>query len=243
MVGVVRRLTAVMRPALLAASLVLLCCLPRPDALGHARCASAQVEIDPPGVSERDLICDAAATTESLLAQCGIVPKRTYRIRVQQGLTNAEGCKIFGNYRLSLGLASILPMADCAALAAAVHPDGHTSALRKIPVPVLYRSLVVHELTHAIVHQNMTAAPTLAAHEYISGVMQIASLPEEVRQTYLQSFDRAGEHTAEMLGELALSMDPTRFGAAAYLHFMKQGHGCAFVRRLLHEDGVLPGAP
>lgn len=225
----------------IAAAVAILSCAWAAAATSAASCGLAKVEIEPPDAPEQAVICEAAAVAEASLAHCGVMPKRAYRIRVQSGLTNASGCLIFGNFRPRLGIASIVPIGECAGIVAALPPDDPISALAQIPTRVLYRSLAAHELAHAIVLQNLTATPSLPVYEYISGVVQIASLPDDVRQRYLSSFDHTGEYTTEMFNDLTLAMDPARFGVAAYFHFHKAWNGCPFLKRLLTEDAVLPG--
>ena len=58
---------------------------------------------------------------------------------------------------------------------------------------VLYRSVITHEVGHAIAACNFSVAPpTLQAQEYIAYVTMFATMPEKHRQRVLQQIPGAG---------------------------------------------------
>ena len=176
------------------------------------------------------------------MAACGVSPRKRYRVSVDPTLCNSLGRPIFGRFDPGWSVAAVQPMHGCTRLVESIPPDDSMNALRRLRPGDLYRSLVVHEIAHAITHQAFEVEPTRPAYEYISAVAQIESLPDSARTAYLDAF--AGiEFTTGMFNDLTLAMDPALFGAAAYRHFHRSDHGCGFMRSLLRESRVLPHLP
>jgi hypothetical protein len=84
-------------------------------------------------------------------------------------------------------------------------------------------------------HQNLQRR--LASHaeaEYPAYALQIESLPPDVRDRFLQSFDQAAAKADTFLfNDVVLSADPFFFAASAYSHFKALGNGCGHFRALL----------
>ncbi len=104
----------------------------------------------------------------------------------------------------------------------------------------LWRSYVVHELTHAAVHASCgQVCPDRAAHEYIAAVAQIASLPEHLRTEILGSYSKLdGFFNKAEISEIYYALNPSQFMVKSYLNFIKPGNGHRFVRSLLLEPAT-----
>jgi hypothetical protein len=106
-----------------------------------------------------------------------------------------------------------------------------------LPQRDFYRSLVVHEVVHGILHQNLKRpATTHAAYEYPAYALQIESLAPDIRDTFLQSFDQAAIAANSIFNDPVLLFDPYFFAARAYRHFKASADGCADLRRLLEGE-------
>lgn len=222
--------------------LQVLCLFPSHRAMAKGPCPGTAAVLADPKVTEASVLCEAAGIAEDFLRACAVHPRRAYGIRVDAALCGSHGRPVFGQYRPNHDEAVLLPAAGCAALVGGVGSSEAISALKMLPPHDVYRSFVVHEVTHAIVHQNLAVKPTRPLYEYISMVAQLQSLPETSRSIYLSSF---GEVRAEQafFNELVLAMEPALFGVAAYRHFLQPENGCGFVRRLLSEERVLIELP
>ena len=107
----------------------------------------------------------------------------------------------------------------------------------EIPRHDFYRSLIVHEVVHGILHQNLARpAGSHAAYEYPAYALQIESLAPDVRDKFLRSFDQnAIKDVSTPFSDPVLFFDPYFFAARAYEHF-KSGNGCAHLQLLLKGD-------
>ena len=115
----------------------------------------------------------------------------------------------------------------------------------KLPLRDFYRSLIVHEVVHGVMHQNLKRpAATHAAYEYPAYALQIASLAPQVRDTFLLSFDQnAIKSTSTIFSDAVLFFDPYFFAANAYEHFKASQNGCARFTALLEGEAAFIAPP
>jgi len=99
----------------------------------------------------------------------------------------------------------------------------------------LWRSYVVHELTHAAIHASCgQVCPDRAAHEYIAAVAQISSMPAHLRREILGSYRKLeGFSNKAEISEIYYALNPCQFMVKSYLHYIKPGNGHRFIRSLL----------
>lgn len=98
----------------------------------------------------------------------------------------------------------------------------------------LYRSLVAHEVAHAVAACNFRMPkPTIQANEYIAYVTMFATMEPGLRERVMsQSPGEGYEGDWQMTATIYL-LDPTRFGVQAYRHFLKPGNGRDYLRAIL----------
>jgi Family of unknown function (DUF6639) len=107
----------------------------------------------------------------------------------------------------------------------------------KLPQRDFYRSLIVHEVIHGVMHQNMKRpAASHAAYEYPAYALQIESLAPNVREQFLQSFEQDAIRADAIFNDSILLLDPFFFAAQAYRHFKAAGDGCAHLNALLEGE-------
>jgi hypothetical protein len=114
-----------------------------------------------------------------------------------------------------------------------------------LPQRDFYLSLIVHEVVHAVFHQNLKReAWTQAAYEYPAYALQIAALPPPVREQFLKSIPHRAEAKALVFNDTILAFDPFYFAAQAYEHFSTAADGCSHLRALLEgEVHFIPTLP
>lgn len=205
-----------------------------------AVCPGTHAEIMNAAGAETDRLCEAARATEAFFTDCGLAPKRHYGVRLVGDVRNAIGGCIFGQFRNDPDVASILTPSASETLVATIPSDEPLSIYKRLPPADLHRSLVIHEIAHAVAHQSFAVAPCHAAHEYIASVAQISALPEATRRTFLAAFEGQDSFADSMFNDLVQAMNPARFTAAAYRHFQRPENGCAFMRRLLTDHTTIP---
>jgi hypothetical protein len=230
------------RPALIGALVLLL--TGSPAFSQNGACPGTSAIAGSLAGTERQEVCDAAFRAEQRLARCGIKPRRPYFVELVPDVRNAVGNCIFGQFRAGeKDVAKVASPSATAALVAAIADDDPQSVLKRIPAAEFHNSLLVHEITHAIVHQNLSVPPCHAGHEYIAAVIQLDTMSDRSRRIYLDVFAGNSDYTTEMFNDIVLAMDPSRYAAAAYRHFQKPENGCPFLRRLLTTVDALPRLP
>ncbi len=196
------------------------------------RCAEVPVLVAAMSANDRRLACSAAKHALDLLGGCGILPRRALRIQIISDLRHPIGLSTLGFFDAKHERALITAYENVSPLV-----TGTPYAL--LPQPDLYRSLIVHEVVHAVMHQNLERkTPSHAAHEYPAYVLQIASLPASVRDRFLQTVDNSPDGTDFLFSDSILFMDPFVFAARAYRHFSTSPRGCGHLVAVLQGEAV-----
>lgn len=100
----------------------------------------------------------------------------------------------------------------------------------------LHASLFAHETAHAVIdHITKGDNPSVAAHEYIAFVVQIATLPQAFREQVLQNSPSEPYHDLAEVSDIYLAMAPNDFATKAYLHFRTTENKNALLFRLVHD--------
>ena len=199
------------------------------NAAAVSRCPAIPVSVVAGSPEEGDVACSAARTALELLGRCRIHPRKPFDVHIVDEVRHPQNGAIFGLYD---------PFQQRAVVA-------RPSTLRrwsKVPhtpssAVDFYRSLIVHEVVHAVMHQNLNRrASTHAAYEYPAYALQIELLPPEVRNGFLQSFDQQAVRAASLFNDAVLLFDPFFFAARAYHHFKDATDGCAHISALLDGE-------
>lgn len=104
------------------------------------------------------------------------------------------------------------------------------------PPDVLLRTLLFHEITHALIEQNSLGREVPPVdHEYISASIELAHMEPSWRQTILDyaNLDVPAEGRINIW---TYRMDPRRFAANAWLHFQLPQNGCDLVGQILARE-------
>ena len=115
-------------------------------------CMETGVTVIATSAEERHLACDAAAQALQLLARCNISPRRPLRIELSNEVRRPFGGMVFGLFDPKQEKVLITEFANVAFLASAT-PFGD------LPPREFYKSLIVHEVTHGVMHQNYKRPP------------------------------------------------------------------------------------
>src|SRR5262245_8638079 len=136
------------------------------------RCPGAAVDVTAASSDQRHLTCSAATHALELLGRCGISLRRPLRVQIMSEVRHPlSKDPIFGFFDTKHERVLVTEEANVAALVKG-------TPYAELPERAFYRSLIVHEVVHGIMHQNQTRQPTShAALEYPAYALQIASLP------------------------------------------------------------------
>ena len=128
---------------------------------------------------ERHLVCSAAADALNLLGRCRITPRWTLHVEIMREVRHPLG-------RIVLGLLDTRRQRVLVTQEANIDSLIEQTPYAALPRRDFYRSLIVHEVVHGVMDQNLKrAASSHAAYEYPAYALQIESLAPEVRDMFL----------------------------------------------------------
>jgi hypothetical protein len=202
------------------------------------RCPGVPVEVTAGSSEECRLACAAASDALQLLGRCGISLRRPLNVHIMNEVRHPFGGAIFGLFDTKHERVLVTREENIPSLV-------KDTPYAELPQHDFYKSLVVHEVVHGIMHQNLKRQPTShAAYEYPAYALQIASLPSDVRNKFLQSVPNRARPGELVFNDTILFFDPFFFAAHAYEHFKASANRCAHLRALLEgEVAFIPALP
>jgi hypothetical protein len=182
--------------------------------------------------NERLLACEAAAQALQLLARCAISPRRPLRIELANEVRRPLGGPIFGLFDAREEKVLVTQHENVASLLSG-------TPFSQLPQREFYKSLIVHEVVHAVMHQNYKMRPgSHAAYEYPAYALQIESLPSDVRDKFLETLNVGADASEFAFNDSILAFDPYFFAARAYQHFMASANGCVHLHALIDGEAA-----
>jgi hypothetical protein len=220
----------------IALSLCLVLTLPQCLSLAAetSSCPGTTAVINATHQDDEEIACEAVHMTLKLLTRYELETPPRLDIEVVNRFQDIHASQRFGQFDPFAG--KILVMSSRADRLAS---NGWKPFGLAITRP-LYRSLIVHELAHAVADWNFKIAePGILAHEYLAYVFQIASMPPTLQQIIFEQIDvPAFQHTSE-INEIYYGLNPDYFGVKSYRHFLQTKDKIALIRRLLAGE-LLP---
>jgi hypothetical protein len=185
---------------------------------------------------ERQLIRDGATVARAFFRSHGVDVQETIRVDARKP-DDSDRLPHIGAYSLQNKTIAILTLEQ-----ALRQNRDHT--LFGLPLDEgLYRSVVVHEMAHAIAEQNFAIAdPSLVAQEYLAYVAQLATLESGLREKILRGFELSPYEGIDEMSSVYYQMAPACFGVKAYLHFATLQDPGVFIRGLL-SGSIAPANP
>ena len=148
---------------------------------GLEQCTGVAVDVTASSSEERLLACAAAGEALELLGRCKIYARKRVSVHILSELNHPQGGQTFGVFDPFRQRAVVTRFSNIPALVEA-------TPYASLPHADFYRSLIVHEVVHAVMHQNLIRPMTSrSAHEYPAYALQIESLPLSAREKFLQS--------------------------------------------------------
>ena len=192
------------------------------------RCPQATVDVTASSVDQRRLACSAAADALVLLARCSITVQKPLQVHIVSEVRHPFSGPIFGLFDPKNEKVLVTQFENIPILVSGTNYED-------LPLPDFFRSLIVHEVVHGVMHQNLRRpAASHAAYEYPAYALQIETLPPKIRDKFLQSFDQAAiKGDSTLFSDAVLFFDPYFFAARAYHHFKASANGCAHLTGLL----------
>jgi hypothetical protein len=200
------------------------------NAPAEEMCSGTTVNVAAASAKEHRLSCSAAAEGLRLLSRCGIALQRPLQIEVVKELRHPIGGPISALFDAKQERILLTRYND-------IHQLVLGTPYQGLPRPEYYKSLIVHEVVHAVMHQNLRYRPTShAAHEYAAYTLQIESLSPPLREQFLRSANATAAPGDFLLNDFILFSAPALFAARAYKHFKASPDGCAHLNALLRGE-------
>lgn len=195
------------------------------------RCSEALVDVTALSSEELHLACSAANDALKLLGRCGISLRRPLHVQIMSEVRHPFSGPIFGMFDPKQERVLVTQQAHIPYLI-------KDTPYARLPLRDFYRSLIVHEVVHGVMHQNLKRPATShAAYEYPAYALQIESLPPQVRDTFLRFFDQtAFKGSSTIFSDAVLFFNPYFFAASAYHHFKASPDPCAHLTALLEGE-------
>ena len=216
---------------------VLLLTVPGTNLSAKEQCAGAPVEVTAPSSDERRFACSAASDALGLLARCGISVRRPLRVEIRSEVRHPFSGSILGLFDIKQDKVLVTQEVNVPSLV-------NDTPYAKLPQRDFYRSVIVHEVIHGVMHQNLKRpAASNAVYEYPAYALQIESLAPSVREQFLQSFEQGAVRADILFNDSVLMFDPFFFAAQAYRHFKGALDGCTLLHGILGGDAafIAPG--
>jgi hypothetical protein len=194
------------------------------------------VIVTSPSEEESNIACSAAKDAVQLLGACDIVPRDALQLQIANELRHPFSKEpVFGLFDIRQQRVVVVTKAGIASLI-------EDTPYSELPVLDFYRSLIVHEIVHGIMHQNLKRpAASQAAYEYPAYALQLVSLPANARTMLLRAVPNRAGPGKSLFNDAILSFDPYFFAVHAYEHFTSTFDKCHLLHLLL--EGELPFAP
>jgi hypothetical protein len=195
-------------------------------------CTGSSVVVEAEDPADREAGCRGAEAAAAFLAASGVDTQVPVRITFVESLPPSAGAlPAVGCYVRSEDRVYLLSFARCQ------HKKLEHDVVIDRPVHV---GLVTHEVAHAIVRSDQRGATLgLVAHEYIAYVTMYATMPPDRRSQVLAQIPGDGFESELHINSFIYAVDPVRFGAQAYRHYLKPGVGRAFLASVLNGQVVL----
>ena len=106
--------------------------------------------------------------------------------------------------------------------------------------PLLFESLLVHELTHAYLHRSVGGRRIpRSTHEFVAFAIQLDRLPPKERDKVFRRAVESGQLVTQDLNGAILKFFPARFAAMSWLRFVRPDGGATIIQRILGGDDSL----
>lgn len=203
--------------------------MPRPVA--EVRCDTRNVVVRTRDLADVGVSCEGAGAAIAFLAAQGLNVEGLITIDLVETLPEVVESSAVGCYLDAEKRAVILAYSEL----------NRRETWFRLPIDrSLYRSLVAHEVAHSIAACNFRVArPVIAAHEYIAYVTTFATMAPTQRELVLAQYPGDGFDDEVEMSTTIYLLDPARFGAEAYRHFLKPANGPKFLYAILAGKALL----
>lgn len=196
-----------------------------PEAVTELACDGANVHVRAADLEDARAACEAALGALAFLARHGLAIDLLVELDVQPRLPPGLHPSAVGSYNRRSHRVTVLSFAALAA----------RGTWFGVPIDrELHRSVVVHEVAHAVLGgQPGAAALAPLAHEYMAYVAMFGTMDPPLRERVLAHHPGTGFDNDAQINSQMYALDPTHFGVSAWKHFQRLADGRAYFQRIL----------
>ena len=201
------------------------------DRPSNRDCANAAVSVKAESSADYAEICRGAEDAIAVFGRLALQPTYPLVVEIVASLPEAVSETAVGCYLENEQRILVLAFSEFA----------RNKTWFNVPVDrSMYRSLVTHEVAHAVAACNMPMPkPTIHAKEYLAYVAMFAAMEQGLRERVLNAnpgtaFDRESKINATIY-----LCDPMRFAVRAYRHYLKAEHGDEFLHMVLSGKALV----
>lgn len=197
----------------------------------HIRCRGANVVVHSPDEADALTACDGAADAIIFLTSQGLDAGAEIEMNIVQKLPEGCGHSAAGCYLESKRWVLVLLYSEF----------NKQKTWFNLPIGrTLYRGLVSHEIAHDVAACNFKVAnPSIQAKEYIANVTMFSTMAPRLREQVLKQFPGEGFEGDWQMSTTIYMLDPMRFGAQAYRHFLKLANGREYLHAILSGKALI----
>lgn len=196
------------------------------SARGEAtRCPHANMVIHSADREENNAACETANNALDFLAAQGLDTTASVEIHLSTALPPPCSENSFGCYDHPKRRINMLVMSECLM----------RREWAEVPVSrALCHSFLAHEVGHAVAAANfLIPAPSVMAQEYLAYVTMFSTIPQRDREQLLSRLPGQGFDSTTQMSLIYYLLNPSRFGAEVYRHFLKLVDGRVFFKEIL----------
>lgn len=215
-----------------AAALLPGCAMHAPVEAAATRCEGVAADVSATGARDSPVqaICAGVRDAIGFLAPLGLTLPPRVTVEAVDAMPAGLGRGVVGCFERASGRVEVLRYE-------AFLQSGRWLGVE--PDLAAYRSVVAHEVTHAILHCHLPDDEALprVAHEYVAYVVMLATMDAALRELVLLAYPGEGFDDVSQVNLLSYVFDPVAFGVEAYRHWRRQADGLGFLRAVI--DGQL----
>lgn len=208
------------------AALALAVSLALPARSDPAACPDGSFRVETGSAALAAEVCALAPRIRDDLEACGLTQSRPLSVEIVEGLSHPLGTCLAW-YDCDLDLIRLTDPASYGAVLEASHPYA------ALPAPVLFRAVLTHEMTHALLTQGAGGrAIAPVDQEYVAAAMELDLMEPEWREVLLEAAPVELPPRAGLIDIWIYRLEPRKFATNAWQHFSLPQNGCGLVRRI-----------
>lgn len=196
----------------------------------HVGCPRADISVI--GATEEDAhdVCVAAYQVFSLFRQLGLHNTTSLVVSTVASMPDEMGSPILGCF---------LPESRSIRLLAFEAAKNRGTWFGRPIDRALYRSLVAHEIAHALAWCNTSNGPlSVRAREYVAYAVMFQTMDSDLRDAILADTPGPGFESEREISDTYFYLAPSRFGVDAYRHYIRPESGLRFLREILRGSAL-----